>query len=114
MGATPSPIYLGEKMLVKMKFSLPIEDVEKEVNERFYKTYSGLTLTAVKVQELKKFGIIEQVEQLQKIREEILVLDSTLQDCYDVLTSLIALKAERLVPPETEKKGRENDSRKTQ
>lgn len=113
MEATPSPIYLGEKMLVKMKFSLPIEDVEKEVNERFYKTYSGLSLTAIKVQELKKFGIVEQIEQLKKIREEIIVLDSTLEDCYDVLTSLLSLKAEKLIPPEMQTKGREDDTRKS-
>jgi hypothetical protein len=113
MEATPSPIYLGEKMLVKMKFSLPIEDVEKEVNERFFKTYSGLTSAAVRIQELKRVGIVEQIEQLKKIREEIVALDSTLEDCYDVLTSLLSLKAEKLIPPEMQKKGREDDTRKS-
>lgn len=100
-------------MLVKMKFSVKIEDVEREVNSRLFKIENNLLEIKNMTTKAKDYGIVEQAEEIKKIRENLGVLDSQLEDCYDVLTSLLSLKSQKLAPPESLEKGREDDSRKS-
>ena len=87
-------------MKAKIQFTVDMEDIPEEVRRRietmYYKSEQSTTSIKEVVRELSVDNILSATKRIDEIRKQLMLVDSVLEDGYNILVGYASYQAKQL------------------